>query len=158
MSAAHTNNNAIPAPLWRRLAAIAYDSFLVLAIMFLVGFINLGIQIYIYGEEQLKVMTEAGHSIGGIFFYLTLFLFIFSFFAYCWTRRGQTLGMQAWNLTIVNNDGKMISMKQSLIRWVTAIPAISLGCIGLLWCLIDREKRTWQDIISGSKTLHLVKK
>ncbi|WP_062269807.1 RDD family protein [Endozoicomonas arenosclerae] len=158
MSATPKDTQAKPAPLWRRLAAIMYDSFLVLAIMFLVGFINLGIQMKVNGAEKLKAMTDSGQSIGGPFFYAALFLSIFSFFAFFWSRRGQTLGMQAWNLRIVDQEGGYISIGQCLVRTLTAIPAFLLCGLGLFWCLLDKEQRSWQDLLSRSRTLHIPKR
>ena len=144
----------IPAPLWRRLAAILYDCFLIISLCFLVGFINLGIQMWRYGPDQLKQMTESGQPLGGPFFYLTLLVTIFSFFAFFWTRKGQTPGMQAWKLKILNEAGEPISMKQSLLRFMVALPSIFLGLVGLWWILRDRRKKSWQDYASGSGTYY----
>ncbi|KEQ12119.1 RDD family protein [Endozoicomonas numazuensis] len=157
MSDTSKQNQAQPAPVWRRLAAIIYDSFLVLAIMFLVGFINLGIQMKVYGAEELKAMTDSGQSIGGPFFYAALFLSIFSFFAFFWSRRGQTLGMQAWKIRVLDQQGGFISIGQCLIRVLTAIPSLALCGLGVFWCLWDRESLSWQDRLSSSKTLYIPK-
>ncbi|WBA86206.1 hypothetical protein [Endozoicomonas sp. GU-1] len=59
--------NLTPAPVWRRAAAMLYDSLLILALLFMAGFINLFIQIQIFGDEQLKTMTEEGYQLGGPF-------------------------------------------------------------------------------------------
>ena len=142
----------VPAPVWRRLAAMVYDTFLVLSIAFLVGFINLGIQLSLYGADQLKAWTDSGESLGGPVFYSTLFLVIFGFFAFFWTRRGQTLGMQAWRLYILNETGDNISMKQALIRFLVAVPALLSGCLGVIWVWWDRDSKSWQDHASGSRT------
>ncbi|MRI34580.1 hypothetical protein EOPP23_16465 [Endozoicomonas sp. OPT23] len=153
---AERNNKAVgPAPVWRRFAAILYDSFLVLAIMFLVGFINLGIQMQIYGSEELKAMTESGQSVGGPAFYIVLFLTIFSFFAFFWSRRGQTLGMQAWKLRILSEEGNYITLQQCLVRWFIAIPSLLLGGLGIFWSLWDKEGCSWQDRLSGTRTLYI---
>lgn len=144
----------IPAPLWRRLAAMIYDCCLIISLCFLVGFINLGIQMRIYGPGQLRQMTESGQSLGGPIFYLALLLTVFSFFAYFWTRRGQTLGMQAWRLKVLSETGEPISIKQSLLRFIVAIPSILLGFAGLWWVLRDRRKKSWQDYASGSATYY----
>ena len=45
--------------------------------MFLIGFINLCIQLQIYGKEQLKIMTEQGNTIGGPVFYAVLLVTIY---------------------------------------------------------------------------------
>ena len=143
-----------PAPLWRRLAAMLYDCFLIVSLCFLVGFVNLAIQMRIYGPDQLKQMTESGQSLGGPVFYLALLLTIFSFFAFFWTFRGQTLGMQAWRLKVLNKEGQRISLKQSLLRFVVAVPSIFFGMVGLLWVLFDRNRKSWQDYASGSGTYY----
>ncbi|MGI9283049.1 MAG: RDD family protein [Endozoicomonas sp.] len=158
MSDTTKEKQAQPAPVWRRLAAIIYDSFLVLAIMFLVGFLNLGIQMKVHGAEKLKAMTDSGQSVGGPFFYAALFLSIFSFFAFFWSRRGQTLGMQAWNIRILDRNGGLISIGQCLVRTLIAIPALLLGGLGIFWCLWDRERLSWQDRLSHSITLYVPNK
>ncbi|KEQ14286.1 hypothetical protein GZ77_07705 [Endozoicomonas montiporae] len=147
----------VHAPLWRRLAAMVYDAFLVISLSFLVGFINLGILIKIHGTEQLKQMTDNGESLDSPVFYAALFLTIFSFFAYFWTRKGQTLGMQAWRIHILNEDGSKITARQALVRFLIAFPSILAGCLGTLWVLWDRNRKSWQDYASGSGTYHLPK-
>lgn len=144
-----------PAPLWRRLAAMLYDSFLVISLSFLVGFVNLAIQMKIYGADQLKQMTEEGQSLGGPIFYTALLLTIFSFFSYFWISKGQTLGMQAWRLHILNESGNRISMQQALVRFVVAFPALLTGLLGVLWVLWDRNHKSWQDYASRSGTYHI---
>ena len=154
MTAEHNNSTAGPAPVWRQFAAMIYDSFLILAIMFLVGFINLGIQMQIYGSEELKAMTESGQSVGGPVFYIVLFMSIFSFFAFFWSKRGQTLGMQAWKIRILSKEGNHITLQQCLIRWLVAIPSLLLCGLGTFWSLWDRHGYSWQDHLSNSQTIY----
>ena len=144
-----------PAPLWRRLAAMLYDSFLVISLCFLVGFLNLGILMKIYGSDQLKQMTDNGESLDSPAFYAALFLTVFSFFGYFWIRKGQTLGMQAWRLHILNENGNKLSAKQVLVRFIVAIPSVLAGCIGVIWVLWDKNKKSWQDYASRSGTYHV---
>jgi uncharacterized RDD family membrane protein YckC len=64
--------------------------------------------------------------IHGIFhpFLATLLLFVtFGFFARFWTYKGQTLGMQAWRIRVQNADGSAITLWQSLLRFMIAIPS-----------------------------------
>lgn len=146
-----------PAPVWRRAAAMLYDSLLILALLFMAGFLNLFIQIQIFGEEQLKAMTEEGYSLGGPFFYAALLVIIYGFFGFFWTRSGQTLGMQAWRIKVVSTENQLISPWQSIIRFLIAIPSLSLAGTGLLWALIDRKRRSWQDLASSSRVILLEK-
>ena len=146
-----------PAPLWRRFAAVVYDGLLILALLFMAGFLNLFIQLQIFGNERLLAMTEQGYNLGGPFFYSSLLVMVYGFFGFFWTRSGQTLGMQAWRIKIVTPDNKLITPWQSVIRFATAVPALSLAGIGLLWALVDRQKRSWQDLASSSMVILLDK-
>ncbi|WP_257284130.1 RDD family protein [Endozoicomonas sp. SESOKO1] len=146
-----------PAPVWRRAAAMLYDSLLILALLFVAGFLNLFIQIQVFGDEQLKTMTEEGYNLGGPFFYAALMVIVYGFFGLFWTRSGQTPGMQAWRIKVVNNDNHLISPRQSIIRFLIAIPSLSLAGIGFLWAVIDQQRRSWQDLASSSRVILLEK-
>ncbi len=146
-----------PAPLWRRVAAMVYDALLILALLFMAGFLNLFIQLQIFGNERLMAMTEQGYNLGGPLFYCSLLVMIYGFFGFFWTRSGQTLGMQAWRIKIVTPDNQLITPWQSIIRFTTATVALALAGLGLLWALIDRQKRSWQDVASSSRVILLEK-
>ncbi len=153
-----TDNSALtPAPLWRRIAAIVYDTFLVIALLVLVGFINLGIQMAIFGEDQLRQMTKQGVTLDGPLFYMAILLTIFGFFSVCWTKKGQTLGMQAWRICIVSDNGHPISLIQALQRFLVAIPSLCLAFAGLIWIKVDPQQKSWQDKASCSRTVLLQK-
>lgn len=142
----------------RRLAAMAYDSLLSLALLMVVTFAYLMTLKLIYGEAQLKAMSEAG-ALNGDPLLSTLLLFsLFAFFAKFWTHNGQTLGMQVWGVRVQNADGSAIDLWQALLRFLLAI--ISFLCFGLgfIWMLFDKQKRSWHDIYSGSCTVQLPKK
>ena len=146
--------NPLHAPLWRRAAAILYDTFLTLSVMFLAGFLNLVVTISIYGSQELKTMIDHGYNLGGFLFYSILLVTVYGFFGFFWTRSGQTLGMKAWRVKIVNEDGyRLITPTQSIIRFIIAIPAFMLAGSGFFWALIDGKKRTWQDIASSSRVI-----
>jgi len=78
-----TNSQDLPpAGLLRRLGAFLYDILLLAAIWIIAGFIALPF----HGGEA---------TIGNPWYQTYLFLISFSFFAWFWTRGGQTLGMRA---------------------------------------------------------------
>jgi uncharacterized RDD family membrane protein YckC len=146
------------AALPRRLAAMAYDALLSLALLMVVTFAYLMVLKLIYGEAQLKAMSEAG-ALNGDPLLSTLLLFsLFAFFAKFWTHNGQTLGMQVWGVRVQNADGSAIDLWQALLRFLLAI--ISFLCFGLgfFWMLFDKQKRSWHDIYSGSCMVQLPKK
>jgi uncharacterized RDD family membrane protein YckC len=145
------------AGLARRLAAMLYDTLLSIALLMVVTFAYLMVLKLIYGETQLKAMSEAGALTGDPLLSTLLLFSLFGFFAKFWTHNGQTLGMQVWGVRVQNADGSAIDLWQALLRFLLAI--ISFLCVGLgfWWILFDRQKRSWHDIYSGSCTVQLPK-
>jgi uncharacterized RDD family membrane protein YckC len=137
------------AALWRRLAAILYDTIVIIAIWIVVGFAVLSL----FGIEEARTIEGEAIELDPLYQY-TLFTAMlgsaFLFFGWFWTNSGQTIGMQAWKIRIVNNDGSSISWRQVLLRYVTAPAALALAGIGYWWSLFDAQKRSWPDIVSGS--------
>jgi uncharacterized RDD family membrane protein YckC len=145
------------AGLARRLAAMLYDTLLSIALLMVVTFAYLMVLKLIYGETQLKAMSEAGALTGDPLLSTLLLFSLFGFFAKFWTHNGQTLGMQVWGVRVQNADGSAIDLWQALLRFLLAI--ISFLCVGLgfWWVLLDKQKRSWHDIYSGSCTVQLPK-
>ncbi|WP_426417117.1 RDD family protein [Aestuariirhabdus sp. LZHN29] len=144
------------ASLWRRFAAMFYDSLLVIALSMLVTAIYIGIKVMAGGSEATEQQLNASH--GDAFLTSLLFIVIFAFFAIFWTRSGQTLGMQAWSIRIENEDGSMISLWQSLLRYLVAIPSLLLLGAGYFWAIIDKDGLTWHDRYSLSRVVQLTQK
>jgi uncharacterized RDD family membrane protein YckC len=68
--------------LWRRLAAAFYDSLLLIALYFVVGWV--------------AVMANNGEAVEGFWLFWLLLLIAWGFFVKFWRYPGQTLGMQVW--------------------------------------------------------------
>ena len=132
------------ATLIRRLAAMVYDGFLVVAIWMCTGFI--------------AVALNDGNAVDGPLFQSVLFLLTFSFFAYFWVRLGQTLGMQVWRLRIQTTEGNHISLKQALLRFMMAIASFACLGLGFFWMLFSADKTTWHDSFSNTQMVLLPKK
>ena len=143
------------AGLIRRLAAMFYDFLLCIALLIVVTFIYKLILMGFYGEAQLKQLSDSGALDGDPLLSSLLLLSLFGFFSKFWTHNGQTLGMQVWGIRIQNADGTAISLWQALLRFLVAIASwLCLG-LGFLWILWDKDKRSWHDIYSDSRTVQL---
>lgn len=130
-----------PAGLFRRLAAIVYDTALLFAILFLATAVLLPLS----GGEAI-----APHN---PWFTTYLFLIVFFFFAWFWTHGGQTLGMRAWRLRVQQPNGQAITLWQALLRFLTAMVSWGVLGLGFLWVWIDPKKRTWHDRFSETVTV-----
>jgi uncharacterized RDD family membrane protein YckC len=132
-----------PAGLVRRLLAMLYDSLLIIALWMVLG--------------GIAVAINHGEAVEGPLFNSVLFVSGYLFFAYFWTRSGQTLGMMAWNLRVETAAGGRISWTQALIRFLFAIPSLLLFGAGYWWMLLSDERLSWNDRISDTRVVQLEK-
>ena len=139
----------------RRLAAMVYDSLLLTAISILYGFIAVGVNVLIQGAPEPGQRTDWGYA-GPVLFAGWISALVF-FFCYFWHKAGQTLGMKTWRMKILSTSGDLPNYKQCIIRCCCA--PISLMCLGAgyWWMLIDSERQTLHDRISGTRTYLLAK-
>lgn len=139
-----------PAPsLLRHFAAVIYDSFLVIALIFVVNGIALAVTVKLSGGEQDVVNPLLGQC-------LTV-LSILAFFSAFWLKNGQTLGMQAWRLKLESTDGGNPKLYQAVIRCVAATLSAGFFGLGYAWRLLDRNQRYWHDYASSTQLILLPK-
>ncbi len=121
----------------RQLAAMAYDGLLLIGVLFV---------------ASLPVTLASGGAIhaGTLAFQLYLLGIIFLYLAWQWTRGGQTLGMKAWRLQLVSNDGTGLNWARALLRFLAALLSLAACGLGYAWLLIDRERLTWHDRLSAT--------
>ena len=144
-----------PAPLARRLGAMIYDGLLVAAIWIVVSIAHVALFRLVIGLNAEEIGVGR-FSVGTL--RLLLVFSAMAFFAYSWTRGGMTLGMQAWRLRVQTLEGTSITWRQSVLRCLTAWLSLAAFGIGYWWVLFDGERRSWPDIVSGTRTVVLPKK
>lgn len=138
-------NTLRPSPgLLRRLAAILYDTFLVLPLIMLLTALLMGIS-SVMGQNPDEQLLSPWIVRGLAVTCCT------GFFVAFWLKGGQTLGMQAWRIKLVAQPGRQLTLGRGLLRCAAA--ALSAGCLGLgyLWCIFDTQGRSWHDHISGTE-------
>ena len=133
-----------PAGLLVRLAAMFYDTLLLLSTLLIATAIAL-------------MVTKGTLHTHNPFFRTLLFLICFSFYAWFWLHGGQTLGMRAWKLRLQNINGRPITIWQALLRFLVAIPSLALAGLGFFWMLVDKDSMTWYDRFSESVIVKLPK-
>ncbi len=83
--------------------------------------------------------------------FLAMLVSAFLFFGFFWTQSGQTLGMQAWRIRVLRNDGGRISWKQAAIRFAAAPPSLLVLGLGYWWALLDPARRSVPDLLSDTR-------
>lgn len=134
---------------FRRLFAISYDSFLLLAVLFIVSAIANALN---HGEA-----IEPGNRFYPVYV-LTLFLLAYLYFAWFWIHGGQSLGMKTWRIRLISEKNEAITWKTAAIRFFTALLSWGVFGLGFLWALFDGKKRCWHDISSGTVLIDLREK
>jgi uncharacterized RDD family membrane protein YckC len=142
--------NFDPAPFWRRLAAIVYDSVLILAIWMVVAFIVLSL----FGIDNARTVDGEAVALDPLYkniLFAAMILSAYTFFGWFWTHSGQTLGMQAWRIRVVNSDGESISAAQSANRFGLALVSGLLLGAGFFMMLFNTKKETLHDKYSNTQ-------
>ncbi|MBR9788264.1 MAG: RDD family protein [Vibrionaceae bacterium] len=156
-----TTSTTLPtAGLFRRLAALVYDSLIVLAIEMMAAGVVMAIVFALnaagllsYGEYVDAADMLSKHPVISPIFTLYLAVVWIYFFVFFWTRAGQTLGMRAWKLQVRNAaDGAPITVTQALIRIATS----GFGLANLT-VPFDPQKRGFHDIWAKTKVVVLPK-
>ncbi|MAI03000.1 MAG: RDD family protein [Rickettsiales bacterium TMED289] len=130
-------NKFIYPGIFSRLMSFTYDIFLVIALWFLFGFIFLGLfKLFSYSDDffppsfgiTIIVLTTAGY------------------YSYFWSYGRNTLGMSTWGHQIISADGKTITFKTALYRFLLYL---ALSIIGFSWALFNKQNKTLPDKMLG---------
>lgn len=80
-----------------------------------------------------------------------------TFYLWFWTHSGQTLGMVAWRIKLVNRSGQLITVQQGIVRLLAAWPAFFLFGAGYLWLYVDPAGDALHDKFSKTRVVLVLK-
>jgi uncharacterized RDD family membrane protein YckC len=112
--------NAVPAlvapTLWRRLACFVYEGVLLFGVLMAAGF----------AYSTLTQQRHALHGTTGL--QAVVFGVLGVYFAGFWSRNGQTLAMQTWQIRLVSESGGRVPLSRAigryLLSWMWFLPAL----------------------------------
>jgi uncharacterized RDD family membrane protein YckC len=121
---------------FRYLAIIVYDTLLLSGVLFFATLLilpfNAGIA---FSREQ--------------FLYPAYLVFVsFLFYGWFWTHGGQTLGLRAWKIRVLNDNYEPITWRQAFVRFIVSLFSWGVLGLGFLWVLVDKNQRSWHDMAS----------
>lgn len=150
-----TDNNHSTSPenshyagIFRRLFAISYDAFLLIAILFAVSAIATSLN---SGKA-----VEPDDTLYPVFV-IIIFGLSYLYFAWFWIHGGQSLGMKTWQIKLQSDSNDIIDWKVTAIRFVSAIFSWGILGLGFLWAIFDKKNRGWHDLISKTVLIDLRK-
>ncbi len=130
-------NKFIYPGIFSRLMSFTYDIFLVIALWFLFGFIFLGL---------FKFLSYSDDFFPPSFGIAIIALTTAGYYSYFWSYGRNTLGMNTWGHRIMSIDGKTITFRTALYRFLLYL---ALSIIGFSWALFDNQNKTLPDKILG---------
>ncbi|NTY59838.1 RDD family protein [Mycolicibacterium sphagni] len=68
----------------------------------------------------------------------------------CWTVSGRTVGTVVLGVRVVDKRAKSLRIPVAALRAVACV----LFPVGLLWVAVDRQRRSVQDIVLGSRVIY----
>jgi uncharacterized RDD family membrane protein YckC len=150
-------DNYAPVSLLKRLLAIIYDLFLLIAVFFAVGIPMSILTTFIFNAGNAITENHPYYLLNQVIILGSLFIASVFFYGWFWTHGGQTLGMKTWRIMLISNNAQKISWKQAMQRYFAAILSWLVLGMGFLLSLLDDKKRCWHDMLSGSYLVQLEK-
>lgn len=138
-----TSQPKIPG-IWRRLAAMLYESFLILAVLMAAGFV------------YIPLFGNADGPLEKAVFQLYLLIVLMIYFLVFWTRGGQTLAMKTWRIRLTNLSGANISLPQGILRFFLAIISLGLLGAGFLWMFFDPQRQFLHDRLAKTRLISTI--
>jgi len=136
----NTYEQCPPAKLWKQIAAMLYDSLLIIAILFV--------------ATAIALPFNQGEAIeASPLFNLYLISLVYFFYAWFWQRSGQTLGMRVWKIKIISEFGGNPDWAICFLRLIFA--TISMACLGLGYWWRLFKPFTWHDRLSQTMIIDI---
>lgn len=137
--------SAVTPSLLRRIVSMLYEGLL------LIGVIAV---LVLLPETIYASLTE--RPAPSWLLWLHLELALATYFIWFWRHGGQTLAMKTWKIRLVSmSNTQPISLQQALLRHVLCWPSVTLGGIGLLWALLDRDGQFLHDRLAGTRLIQV---
>ena len=158
---------ALQAPsLRRRMASFVYEGLLLFGIGLIPG--SIGAVFVAMTNHQHPLQSESALRV-------ITFVLYGLYFTWFWSARGQTLPMQIWHIRVVDADGKPLSQRLALMRylasclWVApaavvasingwsrweALAAVIVGIVAYaLLALLHPQRQFWHDALCGTRLI-----
>jgi len=164
-----TESTTNPAPVFRRVGAMVYDTLLLFAVLVVASALTL----------PFRAGKGATQFDPGMMIYI--FTVIFVFFGWFWTHGGQTLGMRAWRIKLISTNNQTVNWSTAFFRWLLTlpvwlflfyslhshnerfgtetllshIPGWLLYTAGIVWLFVDNIPGNWREKLTRTQIIHL---
>jgi uncharacterized RDD family membrane protein YckC len=123
----------------RRLGSLCYEALLLIAILFLAGWLYLAIKPFLPSAVEHLIFQVYLAAVCGIYF------------VYCWSHSGQTLPMKTWRIRVVTRQGAAVSTQKAALRFALSLLSVALAGGGFLWAFFDRDGQFLHDRLAATR-------
>ena len=106
-----------------RFAAMVYDAVLLVGLVLIVSYVMLASLQWSYPMSSAQRLALQ----------CVLFVAMGAYLVICWTRSGQTLGMKAWRLRVVQSNGRPPGSMRAIARYILAwhlwVPGLAIAAL-----------------------------
>jgi len=148
------------------MAAMAYEGVVLFGVTMLAGYL------YSFLSQQRHAL-QGRHGLQAF-----LFVVLGLYFVWFWSHGGQTVAMKAWQVRLVDPQGRPVSQARALLRylasWLWFVPALAIaylaqwhdaaalcGTLGL-WVLVyaasthlQRDRQFWHDVLCRTRLVRV---
>ena len=89
-------------------------------------------------------------SLNAVFSTVVTFVVAVLYLTGCWTVSGSTAGAVTMGLRVVGRPSQRVSLPVGFLRAIACV----VFPIGLLWVVIDRQRRSLQDIVFRTRVVY----
>lgn len=122
-----------------RIASLAYETLIVVAVLLCAGLLFYGLERTLGVPHVRLVFQLYLVAVSGIYF------------VWQWMHGGQTLPMKTWRLRLVTRSGRPLSPPRAAARYALALIGAALCGATFLWALIDRDRQFLHDRLAGTR-------
>lgn len=133
-------HDAAAPTLVRRIACMAYESLLVLAVL---------ITLLLLPHTVLDALTRFASPPSLLWAHALLLLGLY--FGWFWSSGRQTPAMKTWKIQLLTARGGPLTPGHALLRLLLASVSLAFCGIGILWALVDREGQFLHDRLAGTR-------
>lgn len=159
----------------RRMACFTYEGILIFGVVFISGLIFTILSDTLFpssGNDPISKSLAYRSA-----FQAFIFCILTAYFIYFW-RRGQTLAMKTWKIQLLDLEGKTLSTRVALKRWISSwvwfipplmaltpfslnLPERAVLCLGWIgvWATLARFQTNgqfWHDVWSNTQLIDQV--
>ena len=128
----------------RRLTGMAYEALLLVGVLLLA---------FVLPHVLIGALTRFLASPGVLWAHLFLVLCVY--FTWFWTHGGQTLGMRAWKIRVVDLNNQPLTWTQAGMRFFWSLISWMVFGLGYVWALFDPEQLTLHDRMSKTRLVRV---